>query len=173
LAPSGQVYLLHCLSTSGASLEWWRDEIEKVHKEHGWRHGKDIVPHDAKVLELGTGRTRVETMKALGLNPVLAPAASLQDGINAVRRTLPYCVFHPRCEEKGIPALEQYQREWDDEKKCFRASPLHDWCSDRVDSFRYMSLSWKREPPRVIKLPKPVGWHIPPPEEPRRGGLRL
>jgi hypothetical protein len=113
-------------------------------------------------------------MKSLGLSPMLAPHLSLQDGINAVRRTLPLCVFHPRCEDKGIAALEQYQREWDSEKKCFRASPLHDWCSDRVDSFRYLALSWKPAPLREVKVPKlPTGWRIPPPDEPRRGGIRL
>jgi hypothetical protein len=173
-AVGSQVFLYDCVSTSGASLDWWRDKIVEIHAERGWRHGNDYVPHDAKVHELTTGRTRVETMKSLGLSPMLAPHLSLQDGINAVRRTLPLCVFHPRCEDKGIAALEQYQREWDSEKKCFRASPLHDWCSDRVDSFRYLALSWKPAPLREVKVPKlPTGWRIPPPDEPRRGGIRL
>ena len=35
----------------------------------------------------------------------LVPIASLDDGINAVRRTLPLCVFHPRTEETGIADL--------------------------------------------------------------------
>ena len=166
-----QVFLLDCLSTSGASLEYWRDEVVRVHAEHGWPHGIDYVPHDAKVRELSTGRTRVETMQALGLRPQLVPDASLQDGINAVRRTLPLCVFHPRCEAKGLPALEQYRREWDDEKKCFKVAPLHDWCSDRVDAFRYLSLAWKPAPLRVIKPLKQTGWVIPPPQEPRRARL--
>ena len=164
-----QLFVLDCLSTSGASLEWWRDEIVKLHTEHGWRHGTDFVPHDAKVRELSTGRTRVETMQALGLHPMLAPDASLQDGINAVRRTLPLCIFHPRCEDKLLPALESYRREWDDEKKCFRAAPLHDWCSDRVDAMRYLSLAWRPSAPRVVAPPRRDGWVIPPPSEAKRG----
>ena len=71
-------------------------------KQHGWRDGVDWVPHDAKVKEWGSGKTRVETMEQLGLNPMLVPMATFQDGINAVRRTLPLCVFHPRSEETGI-----------------------------------------------------------------------
>jgi hypothetical protein len=117
------------LAQSGVGLEWWRDEIEKKHNARGWAHGSDFVPHDAKVKELGTGRTRVETMQGLGLRPMLVPLASIDDGINAVRRTLPLCVFHPRCEDGGISALEQYRREWDDDKKAFRASAVHDWTS--------------------------------------------
>lgn len=167
-----QVFLYDCISTSGASLDWWASEIERIYAERGWRHGIDYVPHDAKVREFTIGRTRVESMRLLGLNPMLAPDATLQDGINAVRRTLPLCIFHPRCEDKGIRALENYQREWDADKKCFRANPLHDWCSDPVDSFRYLSLAWKPAPLREVKVPPPTGWRIPPPQEPKRG-IRL
>ena len=52
---------------------------------------------------------------------MLVRNATIEDGRNAVRRTLPLCVFHARTEETGINALEQYRREWDDEKKAFRA----------------------------------------------------
>jgi hypothetical protein len=170
-----QLYLLDCISTSGVPLEWWRDKIEETHSARGWRHGVDFVPHDAKVLEFGGGRTRVETMQQFGLRPQLVPRATMNDGLNAIRRTLPLCVFHSRCEDAGIAALEQYQREWDDEKKCFRASPLHDWCADRVDAFRYLSQAWKPAPLKLVKPPPPTGWRIPPPDEARheRRGLRL
>ena len=97
-------------------------------KQRGWIHGDDYVPHDAKIKEWGSGRTRVETMQSMGLSPLLVPLAGLEDGINAVRRTLPLCVFHPRC-EPGLAALEQYQREWDDDKKAFKLNPLHNWTS--------------------------------------------
>jgi phage terminase large subunit len=172
---SGAQLLIHdCLSTSGASLEWWADKIAELYRKRGWQHGKDFVPHDAKVREFGTGKTRVETMQALGLAPILAPDAGLQDGINAVRRTLPLCVFHPRCEDVGISALEQYRREWDDEKKAYRQQPLHDWTSDRADAFRYLSLSWRKAPPRVAPDPplRQDSWYIPPPADEVQG-IRL
>jgi phage terminase large subunit len=164
-----QVYLLDWYSASGVGLEHYADEIEKRHKSHGWAHGNDYVPHDAKVRELGTGRTRVETMKGLGLAPLLAPNETVLDGINAARRTLPLCVFHPRC-EGGINALEQYRREWDDDKKCFKPSPLHDWTSDSADSFRYMSLSWRKTAARLVSSRRAQdGWYIPPPPDRRKG----
>jgi phage terminase large subunit len=170
-----QVMIYDHDAASGMGLEQWRDRIAAKYRERGWRHGVDHVPHDAKVRELGTGRTRVETMQALGLRPVLVPLASIDDGINAVRRTMPLCVFHPRCEDGGISALEQYRREWDDDKKTFRANAVHDWTSHPADAFRYLAMSWKPAPMRVVKPPVPAGqvWRIPPPEEPRRGGIRL
>jgi hypothetical protein len=175
-AVGSQVYVFDHYVASGVGLEHYRDVLERLYTERGWIHGVDYVPHDARVTELGTGRTRVETMRQLGLNPMLAPGASLDDGINAVRRTLPLCVFHPRCDEgnfSGIGGLEQYKREWDDELKTFKKSALADWTTDIADSFRYLSLAWRAAPPRKVVVPKPQGWTIPPPDEPRRGGIRL
>jgi hypothetical protein len=166
-----QVVLLDCYSASGVGLEHYLAEIEKREAQYGWRRGTDWVPQDARIKEWTSGRTRVETMQALGLRPMLVHAASIDDGINAARRTLPLCVFHPRC-EAGMAALEQHRREWDGDKKAFRASPLHDWTSDKADAFRYLALSWRPAPARVIVRPR-QGWVIPPPDEPRRGGMRL
>lgn len=148
-----QVYILDCYSQSGVGLDHYADIVAKKREEHGWIDGKDYVPHDAKVKEWTSGRTRVETMMEYKLNPQLVPMATKLDGINAVRRTLPVTVFHPRCEEQGIAALEQYRREWDDDKKTFRASEVHDWSSHLSDAFRYLALSW-RHAPREEEKPK-------------------
>lgn len=157
----GQVYILDCYTANGVGVDHYASVIEQRRKEHGWIDGTDFVPHDAKVKEWGTGRTRVETMQGLGLHPQVVPMAGLLDGINAARQTLPRCVFHPRCEEVGISALEQYRREWDDDNKVFKQNPLHDWSSHVSDAFRYLSMAWKSIPPEVLPLPKPQGWQIP------------
>jgi hypothetical protein len=170
-AHGSQLLILDYYAASGHGVEHFRDEIFKRHEERGWIHGNDYVPHDAKVKEWGSGRTRVETMSGMGLSPILVPLASIQDGINAVRRTLPLCVFHPRC-EPGVSALEQYRREWDDDLKAFRATPLHDWTSNGSDAFRYLAQGWKPAPKRVIKVPEPEGWVLMPPPVVRRG-IRL
>jgi hypothetical protein len=170
-----QLFILDHYATSGVGLDHYRETIDQRAKTYGWRDGDDYVPHDAKIKEWGSGRTRVETMQTLGLNPVLVPMATLEDGRNAVRRTLPLCVFHPRCEHGGLDALEQYRREWDDEKKAFRATAVHDWTSHPSDAFRYLSLSWRRAPLRTVHVPSPLptGWIIPPPRETPRGGMYL
>ena len=165
-----QLVLLDHYASSGQGLEHYLDVIKQREVMHGWKRGSAYVPHDAKVKEWGSGRTRVETMSSLGLKPVLVPLATIDDGINAVRRTLPLCVFHPRCEDGGISALEQYRREWDDERKCFKPTPLHDWSSNPADAFRYLAQGWRPAPRKVVKAPIVRGWQIPPPNErPRRG----
>ncbi|OCX17614.1 hypothetical protein QV13_12725 [Mesorhizobium hungaricum] len=145
-----QVFILDCYSQSGAGVDHFAEIVEQRRKLHGWKDGTDFVPHDAKVKEWGTGRTRVETMQGLGLHPQVVPLAGKLDGINAARKTLARSVFHPRCEEQGVAALEQYRREWDDDKKTFKASEVHDWSSHLADAYRYLSMAW-----RAIPEPKP------------------
>lgn len=152
---AGQLFILDCYSQSGAGVDHYAEVIATKRAEHGWAAGTDFVPHDARVKEWGSGRTRVETMQQLGLNPVVVPMATFMDGISAVRRTLPRCVFHARCEDMGIAALEQYRREWDDERKTFKATDVHDWASHPAAAFRYLSLAW-----RTIR-PEPVAANIP------------
>ena len=168
-----QVFVVDHYASSGVGLEHYAEVIEKRKHLHGWRDGNDYVPHDAKIKEWGSGRTRVETMSGMGLHPLLVPHASIDDGVNAVRRTLPLCVFHPRTDATGLAALEQYRREWDDDKKAFRASAVHDWTSHPADAFRYLSLAWR--PSQLIKpadrTPRTLsqGIVIPFPAEPKRG----
>jgi len=81
-------------------------------------------------------------------------------------------VFHPRA-HSGFDALEQYRREWDEDKKTFKPTPLHDWTSHAADAFRYLAMSYKPAPRREVKVPRMDGWRIPPPIESKRGGIRL
>jgi len=168
-----QIYILDCYTASGVGVDHYAQVIEDRRKEHGWKDGTDYVPHDARVKEWGTGRTRVETMMSMGLNPQVVSQAGLLDGINATRQTLGRCVFHPRTEEIGISALEQYRREWDDEKKVFRANPLHDFHSHLADAFRYLAMAWREARPILKPAGKPAmltihDYYAPPLAAPRR-----
>lgn len=167
-----RILVLDCYSSSGAGV----DHYAEICRSKPWPRGNDYVPHDAKVKEWGTGRTRTETMQSLGLNPTLVPLASKMDGIQAVRSTLKRCVFHTRCEDVGIAALEQYRREWDDEKKTFKASEVHDWTSHLADAARYMAMAWRTAvaPVEPERIELPPGYIPPPPVEmPRENRIKL
>jgi hypothetical protein len=173
-----RLYILDCYTSSGAGVEHYAEEIARRREEHGWIDGVDFVPHDAKVREWGTGRTRLEMMQSLGLHPQLAPMASKPDGIQAARSTLARCIFHLRTEAVGISALEQYRREWDDERKTFKANEVHDWTSHLADAFRYLALSWRNVPALILPetaAEAPAGhFRLPMPDEARgTGRIRL
>ena len=85
----------------------------------------------------------------------LCPNLGVQDGIQAVRLTIPKCYFDADKCADGIESLRQYQREWDEDKKRFKDKPRHDWTSHAADAFRYLSLVWK-VPPEPAAAPQPV-----------------
>jgi hypothetical protein len=99
-----------------------------------------VLPHDAKVHELGTGSTRQEVFHNLGCNTVLAPSQSVHEGISAVRDMLPRTIFDRASCATLIEALNTYRSEFDEVKQVHRVSPLHDWSSHWADMVRYFAL---------------------------------
>ena len=128
------------------------DHYAALIKAKPYRRGEDFVPQDAKVREFASGRTRVESMIELGLTPRVVKAHRIEDGINAVRRTLPRCVIHARRCERGLDALRLYQAEWDDETRVLANRPKHDWTSHAADAFRYLALSWQEAEPAAEEM---------------------
>ena len=106
-----------------------------------------VLPHDAKAKRLGMKRTVEEQFrdagKQHGFKVAVLPVLSIQDGIQAARKTFPVCYFNETTCMDGLEALAQYRREWDDAKKCFNDNPVHDWTSHPADAFRYLSLAWQ------------------------------
>ena len=143
---AGGVSIVDFYEASGVGVEHYAEVMEKK----GYTYGPCLVPHDAMVREWGTGRTRVETMRRLGLKPELVPDHARMDGINAARLTIPTARFdRVKCAE-GIEGLKQYRAEYDEERKVFKPTPLHDWASNPADAFRYLAMGW-----RAIRAPEP------------------
>lgn len=107
-----------------------------------YRYGRHVLPHDAEARELGTGVSRVETLRVLGLRDVqVVPQQTVADGINAVRLMLARCWFDAERCGRGLEALKQYRREWDAKRQVWRERPLHNWASHAADAFRYGALA--------------------------------
>jgi phage terminase large subunit len=136
------------------------DHYAGVLSDRKYIYGTHYLPHDAEHKELGTGRTRLETLYGLGIQATVVPKLSIEDGINAVRKVLPRCWFDKdKCAE-GIKALRQYRREWDDIRKVFQERPFHDWASDPADAFRYLAVGLS-EPRGNVKMPvRNIGRYI-------------
>lgn len=113
-------------------VKWIRDN-DYIKAEH-------ILPHDVRVREMGTGKSRLEMLEEAGLEIKIAPRMSLDDGIQAVRRMLPRCWFNMPKVETGLNCLRNYRRDYDEKRKIFYERPLHDWSSHGSDSFRYLAL---------------------------------
>ncbi|MGE4442717.1 MAG: hypothetical protein AB7D27_14690 [Desulfomicrobium sp.] len=126
----------------------------QVLQSKGYVYGEHFAPHDIKVRELGSGRSRLEMAESLGLSFNVVPDIGLMDGINAVRAELPKVWFdQDRC-ARGVEILRQYRKEWDDDHKIFRDRPLHDWTSHGADAFRMFAVG-HQEKVKQAKQPVP------------------
>jgi hypothetical protein len=104
------------------------------------------LPHDAEVKELGSGQSRLETLRSLGImNTRVIPAQRVEDGIQAVRNLLPRCWIDADKCARGVDALRAYRRSYDDKRKVFHDRPLHDWSSHAADSARYLALGQPKD----------------------------
>lgn len=144
--------LIDYLEEGGQGLDFFVRELKKkpyIYREH-------TLPHDARARELGTGKSREETLRSLGLRQLyVLPRWGLEDGIHAVRMLLPKCWFDKVKCERGINALRNYQRKWDSKNQLFLAKPRHDWASHGSDAFRYLAMGSKSEAQRTNKKELP------------------
>ena len=125
--------LLDCIH----ELKQWADAHNATFSRHG-------MPHDIEVREYIGGRSRKESAMEAGLKPItVARKLAVEDGINAVRRILPRCVFDEVNCKAGIRALTEYGKEWDDKRKTFKPTPRHDWASHGADAFRTLAVVYR------------------------------
>ena len=145
----GEVRIINYYESGGVGLDHYVKVMEELPYSY---YGNDYLPHDAKVRELGTGRTRAETLINMGRKPRIIPSHKVDDGINASRLLLTHCYFDEINCEQGLNALRNYQREWDDIKRVFKRNPLHNWASHASDSFRYLAMAYKNIKPEAKKI---------------------
>ena len=111
-----------------------------------YTYANHFLPHDAENREWTNGKSRLDTLKALGLqNCKVIPRMAVDDGINAVRLLLPLCRFDADKCKLGLESLRQYRREYDENKRVFKPTPLHDWTSHDADAFRYLACGLEPE----------------------------
>lgn len=132
------------------------DHYAKVLQAKPYRYGDDFVPHDARVRELGTGRTRIETMLTLGLKPKLVPQHKVMDGINALRVMFPRIWWDKDKCRDGLEALRQYRADYDDKARVFKDNPKHDWTSHAADAARYLAMAYRDIAPTPRTEAKPI-----------------
>jgi hypothetical protein len=132
-----EIRIIDYYESSGVGL----DHYAKVLSEKGYHYVEHILPHDVQVKELGTGKSRIETLDALGISDItIAPKLAVDDGIQAARSMIARCWFDEEDCARGIEALRQYRREFDERLKTWRGRPLHDWTSHGADAFRYLAV---------------------------------
>lgn len=107
------------------------------HKDYNYH--SHFAPHDIAKRDQGTALSNLYTASKHGINFKKLPQTGLMEGINNVRKVLPYAVFCEPTTRDGIACLRNYRKKYDYKNNVFLDTPLHDWASHGSDGFRYLS----------------------------------
>jgi hypothetical protein len=130
----------------------------KLVKEKQYIYGNHFAPHDIKVRELGTGKSRLEVAKGLGIDFIEVPNIPIQDGIEAGRRFFSKLWADKTNRKDWLRAIPQYTKEYDEDRHIVKDKPLHDWTSHGADEHRYAAVvedQMTNEEQKVYKQPEP------------------
>lgn len=131
-----EVHMIDYYEKSGEGLPHFIEFLQ----QKKYIYGKHFAPHDINAREMTTGKTRLETATSLGIDFQVVPQIGVQNGIDAARLLFPRMwVDKEKCKE-WLKLIPQYTKEWDEDRKIFKNSPLHDWTSHGADMFRYTAV---------------------------------
>ena len=158
VTPGGMLHWIDYYEAGGLALDSYAGELASKRYVY-WKH---ILPHDVSVRELGTGRSRLQTLLSLGVRPIKTTRRMNPiERIAALRLLLPRSRFdRARC-AAGLKALWHYKREWSPSAEQFRPSPVHDWASHAADAAGHMAIGLeetsKAPAPRAKTLDQVLG----------------
>jgi len=122
-----------------------------------WMWGTHHLPHDVMVRELGTGRSRYDTLGSLGLTRISVGVATAPDErVNAARLMIPLCWFDAERCAKGLERLRAYRKRWNRATHSY-AGPLHDQASHGADAFGEYALNRQAAVERRRGAVRPAG----------------
>jgi hypothetical protein len=131
------VRIIDSYENSKQGLEHYVSILE----EKPYSYGRHIAPHDIQVKEWGSGMTRLEKARQLGIKFTIADNISIMDGIESVRTVLNRVWIDQKNCNQLIKALENYRQEYDAKKRVYKTIPLHDIYSHFSDAMRYLCIT--------------------------------
>lgn len=134
----GQHRAIDYFEVSGLSIP---EIISEINKKR-YTYDSFVLPHDAQVRDLSSGRTRVQQFYSLGCRNVrvIPRVGAKMESINAARVMLSSCWFDAEKCKQGIKALSNYKKKWDDKRQAFAEHPLHDFASNGSDAFQQFAM---------------------------------
>lgn len=134
-----ELHAIDYLEVSGKGLA----DVVKILKEKEYDYGVHYFPHDLAARELGTGVSREETIRKLGLKQIeIVKRHNPEDGIHAVRGLLGKMWVDAYNCGYGVEALKSYEREYDDKNGVFKLKPKHNWASHGADAMRTFAMGF-------------------------------
>lgn len=136
----GRPRIVYHYQNSGQKISFYVDIMQKIQDQLKLGSISLILPHDANVREMQTGRTRLQEFRRLGCQAVVQPRQSILDGIEATRQFLRVCLIDSDTCSELIEAVQIYRWKFDKRLQVWLQTPEHDEASNPCDSLRYASL---------------------------------
>lgn len=136
-----EIRVIDYYETAGAGLPSIVQEGLLSADRRAYVYAGHHLPHDVMVRELGTGRSRYDTLSGLGVHPIeVGVATDPEERVNAVRQLLPMCVFDAERTAGGVDRLKSYRKRWLRATSSY-GGPLHDDASHGSDAFGEFALN--------------------------------
>lgn len=138
---SGEVRLIDYYEASGEGFPHYVGVLAERRAACGYIYGRHWAPHDIKVREMGTGKSRREVAAGLGLvfeyprSPL-----GLAEGISAARMFLAKCWFDGEKCARGIECLRHYRKRKNTQTGEYTGTPVHNFASHGADAFRGLAV---------------------------------
>lgn len=137
-----QIRIIDYYQATGEGLPHYAQVLQN----RGYIYNTHNAPHDIQVRELGSGVSRLETARKLGINFQVVKNIPIDDGINAARLIFQKCwIDEVKCKQ-GLNALGNYHKKYNEQRREFSTKPEHDWSSHASDAFRYFAVGHKNSP---------------------------
>ncbi len=136
------------------------EHYAKIIHGKSYTYKRHYLPHDVEVRELSTAKSRKTTLESLKIRPIeVCPAVNPADRIQGTRNILPRCYFDKAKCYFGLRALKSYKKEYDEKKKTYRPTPLHDWASHGADSFGQFAINFRQKLKLSNKIKKKTNFN--------------
>jgi len=142
------IRIIDCYSSEQIGLNTYIDLLAS--KPYRW--GVHLAPHDIAVREWAAGAiTRLEKADRLGVKFETIGQVLLQDQIeNTLTHFNKVWIDKNKCKPL-IDALNNYYREWDEQRQVYKPKPVHNWASNYASAFMLlfggMHKTYKGQPP--------------------------
>jgi phage terminase large subunit len=115
-----EVRIIDYLENTGQGLAYYAKRLG----EKSYRYTEHILPHDADQREVGPGKTRLETLRAMSFRALrVLPNLPITDGIEQARQLLARAYFdRDRCRPL-LKSLEHYRTDWLESRRTFALRP--------------------------------------------------
>ena len=138
---NNNIKIIDYYENSNQALDYYVD----IMAEKPYRYGYHLLPHDVNNRELGSGKSRYDILKTLGLQNIsVVPRVQVKaDSIHAANAFLARCWFDAEKCEVGLDNLSLYRREFNEKLNVPQDNPIKDASSHAADGFMCLAMGIK------------------------------